>query len=178
MGLCSGFVLKTVLIIQRCVLYCGAELTQSQFLFCFSHCPTSERAGHVQGAGRGHRWDSWPQLTKGIFHTRCRHAQLTKLGEGKGREGCSEWWCLSSQGTVTCDGALLSWTWLNTCLLMGSSEWIPCFDLLACLAFGLPIKLSLFQPTSFLTFTLPVLSPCHCEGSEWAAVWYLVAGWG
>jgi len=42
MGLCFGFVLETVLIIQGCCRYCWAMLTQSQGLFCFSHCPTSE----------------------------------------------------------------------------------------------------------------------------------------
>jgi len=41
---------------------------------------------------------------------------------------------------------------------MGSSELIPWFALLACMAFALPVKLSLSQPMSFLTFTLPVLS--------------------
>jgi len=30
--------------------------------------------------------------------------------------------CSYSQVTVTRDGALLSWEWLNTCLLMGSGE--------------------------------------------------------
>ena len=75
---------------------------------------------------------------------------------GKKKEGgeCSEWWCLSSQVMFTHDGALRCWRWLNTCLLMGSSELFPCFDLLACTAFALPTKLSLSQPTSFLTFTL------------------------
>jgi len=37
MGLCFGFVLKTVLIIQGYFHYCWAVLAQSQGLFCFSH---------------------------------------------------------------------------------------------------------------------------------------------
>jgi len=37
MGLCFEFVLKTVLIIQRCFHYCWAVLTQRQGFFCFSH---------------------------------------------------------------------------------------------------------------------------------------------
>jgi len=57
------------------------------------------------------------------------------------------------------DGALLSWRWLNTCLPMGSSEHIPHFALLACVALAFHIKLSLSQPTSFLTFTLLIRSP-------------------
>jgi len=48
---------------------------------------------------------------------------------------------------------------LNPCLLMGSSEFIPYFTLLAHAAFALPIKLSLSQPTSLLTFTLLILPP-------------------
>jgi len=66
---------------------------------------------------------------------------------------------LSSQVTVICDGALLSWGWLNTYLPMGSGEGVPRFALLASMAFALSIKLSLFQPTSFLTFILVILSP-------------------
>jgi len=61
-------------------------------------------------------------------------------------------------------GALLSWRWLNSCLLIASSERISGFALLACMAFALPTKLSLSQPMSFLTFTLPVLSPSHQGG--------------
>ena len=101
-----------------------------------------------------------------------------KAGEEEGRGGHSEWWHLSSQVTVTHDGALLSWRWLNTCLPMRRSEWIPCFALLACTAFALPIKLSLSQPMSFLTFTLPILFPIPLVGNEQAAVWCLVASWG
>ena len=86
---------------------------------------------------------------------------------------------MSSQVTVTGDGALLSWRWLNTRLPMGSGERIPYFALLACVAFALLIKLSLSQPTNFLTFTLSILSPIPPGvGSERAAVWCLVAGWG
>jgi len=68
-------------------------------------------------------------------------------------------------------GALLSWRWLNTCLPMGSSELIPCFSLLLCVAFALPINLSLSQPTSFLTFTLSIFSFIPLQGSEQPAGW-------
>jgi len=56
-------------------------------------------------------------------------------------------------------GALLFRRWLNTCLPMRSSELIPYFALLACAGFVFPVKLSLSQPTRFLTFTLLILSP-------------------
>jgi len=60
--------------------------------------------------------------TQGISHAMQRHAQHVKLGEEEGRGRCSEPWHLSSQMFVICDGALLSWRWLNSCLLMGSRE--------------------------------------------------------
>ena len=132
MGLCFGFVLKTALIIEGRFHYCWAVLTESQGLFCCSHHPTSKLARSAQEAGRGRSQDSWPELTKGIFHTLWCHVQRIKLGEVEGRGGCLEWWCLSSQVSVTHDGALLCWRWLNTCLLMGSSEWIHCFSLFVC----------------------------------------------
>jgi len=80
MGLCFGLVLKTVLIAGY-FSYCWEVLTQSQGLICISDCPTSEQAGGAQEAGRGHRWDSRPQLTQGIFHAIWCHAQHTKLVE-------------------------------------------------------------------------------------------------
>jgi len=45
-------------------------------------------------------------------------------------------------------------------------------------AFALPVKLSLSQPLSFLTFTLLSLSPVTLGGSEHVAVWSSFAGWG
>ena len=73
---------------------------------------------------------------------------------------------MSSQVTITREGALLSWGWLNAGLPMGRGEGMPCFALLACAAFAFPIKLSLSQPTSFLTLTLPILSPIPWRGAS------------
>jgi len=70
---------------------------------------------------------------------------------------------LSSQATVTRDGAMLSWKWLN---YLGSSELIPYSAFLVHTAFALPIKLSLSQPMSFFTFTLPIPCPIPPGGSE------------
>ena len=94
-------------------------------------------------------------------------------GGRRRKEGLSDLWHLSSQVTITHDGALLSWRWLNIWLPMGSSEWIPCFALLVRAAFTFHIKLSLSQPMSFHTSALPVLSPIALVGSERAAAW----GW-
>ena len=80
-------------------------------------------------------------------------------GEEEGRWGHLALWHLSSPVTVTRDGALLPWGWWNICLLMVNSELIPCFALLVCAAFAVPLKLSLSQTMSFLPSTLPVLSP-------------------
>jgi len=85
MGIHSGFVLNTELL--RCFHYCWAVLTQSQGLFCFSHRPARELAGDAQEDGRGHSWDNWPQLTKGIFHTSCS----TYKAEVKKKEAGDVW---------------------------------------------------------------------------------------
>jgi len=45
-----------------------------------------------------------------------------KAGERRRKRGCLELLRLSSQVTVTYDEALLSWKWLNICLLIESSD--------------------------------------------------------
>jgi len=52
---------------------------------------------------------------------------------------------------------------------MGNGEQILCFALLVCAAFALLIKMSLPQPTSFLTFPLLILPPMLPGGRERAA---------
>lgn len=52
-------------------------------------------------------------------------------------------WYLSSPVNIVCDRALTYWGWLNSCLLVGSTEWIPHFILLVHTAFALPIQLYL-----------------------------------
>lgn len=52
--------------------------------------------------------------------------------------------------------ALLSWKWLNDCLLLRSSEWNSCFALLAYTAL-LYLLYFLSHPTMFLTFIFPIL---------------------
>ena len=56
-------------------------------------------------------------------------------------------------------------------------EWMNFFFcLLACLAFALPIKLPLSQSLSFLTFTLPTLSPIP-PGWKWVSGCLVLSGW-
>jgi len=102
-GLCFGFVLKTVSITQGRSSYHGVVLTQHPGLFCPSTHPTNDQTGGVPEAGRGHSWDSWPQVTKVISRTTGHHAQHVELGEEKRKGGTrSKWWHLSYQVTVTC----------------------------------------------------------------------------
>lgn len=72
-GLRFGFVLKTALISQGCFWHCTEVLTQHQDLPCLLPHPTSRWARDAQGVWRRHGWDSWPQVTKGIFHTLWHH---------------------------------------------------------------------------------------------------------
>jgi len=83
---------------------------------------------------------------------------------GKKEGGCLEFWLLSFQVTVTCDGALLSWRRLNTCLPMGDNKLIPYFALLVCVAFAFSINMSLSQPMGFFTSTLLIVSPIPSWG--------------
>lgn len=64
-----------------------------------------------------------------------------------------------------------SWKWLNICLLMGSNESHPFFALLMCIDFSLTIKLTLSQPTIFLTSALLIFSFTMLAGNVQAAVW-------
>lgn len=150
-------------------------LTQSQGLFCLSPHPT-HKAGGTQVAVRGHGHNSWPQLIQGIFQTTWHCAQHIELGEKEEREDAELW---SSPTAVTHDEALLSCRWLNTSLPMGSGECIPCFALLVRVSFAISTKLSLFQPTSFLTSTPPALPITIPAASEQAATqgWVADQGW-
>lgn len=58
----------------------------------------------------------------------------------------------------------LPWKWLNVCLLMGNSEWISYFVLLAHATFGFPSKLFLSKPTGSHSFTFLILSPTPLRG--------------
>ena len=158
MGLCFGFVLETALIPEGWFRYCGAVLTQSQGLSCSSPHPTRSWEGTQPG-------QLTPTDPRGVPAHMASCSAHRAGGEG-GRGGCWERWRLSSQVTVRCDGARLCWGWLSTCLPLARAEWIPWVALPACTALALPIKLSLSQPTSFLTFTLPISSPVPPVGSE------------
>ena len=88
--------------------------------------------------------------------------------------GCSWLWHLSSQKTTMHTETLLSRKWLDICLLMGSSEWIPLFALRVCAAFAFSVKLPLFWFTSCLDFLL--FSP-HPMGEEWEKAGCVFGSW-
>lgn len=104
---------------------------------------------------RRHSWDSWPQPTKGIFHTIKSHAQHIKLVEER-----LEWWHSSSQAIITCNHYM---RWSPAFLEM--AEHLPddgklWINYWVCFAFAYLLN-SLSQFTSFLNFTVP---PSHRGG--------------
>jgi len=183
MGQCLGFVLKTVLVIQGCfsVLLSSAYAVPRPFPVLALPCQGVSRgwANGWEGTQLGKPTDQRgiPDPVASCLAIKGEEGggKWTEGGgkRGGGREGCSRWWHLSSQ--VTRDGALLSCWWLNACLPMGNSEWIPCFALPSRAAFALPVKLPESQPSSFLTFTLLTFSPVPLGESERAARWVWAA---
>jgi len=152
-------------------------LAQRQGLFfsCFLRCPTSEQPGGAQEVGSEHSRYSWPKgyprlndsnRPKGYPRPNATVLR-NKSWQKEEAVGLSEWWHLSSQVTVMHDGTLVSWRWLNTCLLRGNSKWISSYALLALAAFTLPTKLPLSHPMSSHTFSLLILSPVSLGRSKW-----------
>lgn len=168
MGLCFGFVLKMVLIIQGCFRYWYAVLTQGQCLFCLSHHLTNKKAEGSQAAVRGHSLDSWPQTDPRDIPYPMVSCSVYKANGRRREKGTFGVMVVFFQVTITCNGALLFWRWLNTCLTMGSGKLIPCIALfcfallVSQLLLYLLILLSLYQPMSFLTF--PNLYPISRGG--------------
>lgn len=91
---------------------------------------------------------------------------------------CPPAWPMAPTALACRQLGLAHWWCLNTCLLMGSSQQMFCFDLLIYKAFASLIKPPLSQPKSSLTFTLQIISLISPGGSEWVAAWCLAAGLG
>ena len=160
--LCFRFVTKTVLT-QGCFCCSWAVLTQHQGLFCFSCCPASEQAGVHKKLGGDTASTGDPSQPGG--YSAPYDVVLSNKSWGRKRKGgLSELWHLFSQVTMTLDGTLLCWRRLNTSLPISSSEWIPYFASLAHAAFATPLQVHLSQFTTFLTFTLLILSLCTAGG--------------
>ena len=76
------------------LLLSNAYTESRPFLLLTPHHLTGKEAEGAQGFGRGHSWDSWPQLTKGISHTMWHHAQHIKLEKKEGGDVRSGGVCL------------------------------------------------------------------------------------
>ena len=165
--ICFGFVTEKVLIIYRCFGYLWTVLTQCQDLLFFTYYTTGSRLGMHKKLGRNTAGTADPDWPKGYSTPYDITLCNKNWGKEGGRWGCLQLWSLSSQVTVKYGGALLSWTWLNTCLLLGNRNWFPYFALLVHTAFILPVKMSLSQSMSFLMSTLLILFRIPLRG-EWA----------
>lgn len=126
-GLWSGFVLEAVDNTKMLSLLLSNAYTKSRpFLFLTS---PYQWGGWGAQEARGTQLGQLIPTDQGISQTTWHHAQHINQGEEEGRGECLEWWHSPSQVTITCDGVLLRWGWLN-CLTMGSAEGIPCSALL------------------------------------------------
>jgi len=97
-----------------------------------------------------------------------------KAGGRRRKGGRLQLRCLAFQITVARDGGLLSWGLLNTCLSMGSSEWIPYSALFAHAA--LIHLLNCLYLNQQVLSVLPFFSPpSHWEWSDRVVVWGLTA---
>lgn len=161
-GLYLGLVLETMVRIQG-FCYCWAVLSQNKRVFLPT--PPHQWAGDTQEVVRGHRQDSWPQLTQGVSHTIWCHAQHIKLREEEQRWDIQH---LSFKVTILHDGALIPWRWPNTCLPIRRGE-LFCF---AC------THSFCFDCLYLNPFTHSIISPTSYRGSDWVAVWALVASRG
>jgi len=110
-----------------------------------------------------------PKWPRGLFHTIRRHAQYVSWGSWPG--GSSSCW---GTGCVS----FIGW-WVIALVHHLFCVYVIITIIIVITFFCFPIKLSLFQPTSFYFF--PILVPILWRGEEgaceWAAVWYEVAGW-
>lgn len=169
MGLCLGFVQNTVMIILRC--FCWAGLAQNQDLFCFLYGHAAKEAGEEEKEGKG--GDTARTVTPADPRDIPDHVTSCSVYKVRGKRGHLEWWCLSSQTTITHNGVLSSWKWLNTCLALGN-QWVNalfCFTSIC--VFFFPYETVYI---SIHAFILPILSLTCWWGSEWVTPWCLVDG--
>lgn len=149
-------------------------LTQSQGFFYLSQHSIHEGAVGAQGVVGWHSQDSWPPLPdpRDLPYHRAPCSAYTAGGRRRGR-----WWCLSSQNTVWCDGALLSWRWLTISLPLQNGGTFPSFPCLHGWILLYMFNYIYLHPKVFslLHFWFSLWS--HW-GDQWVNVWGLVAGWG
>lgn len=167
-GCAFKFVVEAVLITQGCFIFCWAELAQSRpFLPCKP--PTNEWTGGAQRVWRDRVRRADPNRPKEYPMP----GSAIKAGEEEGRGDAGRNGTCLSKVILFCDGAQLSWGWLNPSMLLGSSEWLLCFAYL-------PVQLLLYLLTcvcinswdfQLLHTQFPLPSPCgefseHLHGME------------
>lgn len=153
-----------------CFRYCWTALSQHQGFGPLLLLSVSWLGMHRYLGGDT---DSWPQLTKGIMQTSVVLNNKSWGKERTRRDFQNEGICLLK--SPLCDGVLLVWRWLNTCLTKRNTELVPRFYLLECMAFPLPIKL-LSQPMTFLSFSHLILLLILLEGESYLGGADLLAG--
>lgn len=143
--------------------------TYTQGHFSFSHCLVREGLGvHKELEGNRTRTAD-PNCS--ILHPILHGIMLNSRAGVKKEEGRMfvVMTFVFLRKCYTC-WALLSWQWLNTCLLMGRSQQIPCSVLLVLRDSALPCELSLSQHRGSCTVTSPIPSFIPPGDSEQAAV--------
>ena len=121
MGLCFGFVLKTVLIMQWCFSYCWALLTQHWGLFCSSHCPAREYARvhrKLGGDTAGTADPNWPKGYPIPYDIMLSNKTRGEVGEGAAAQGLAGHQTVG--GKQLFSFALLSWALFFSLLLFSS----------------------------------------------------------
>lgn len=114
---------------QSCFPYCSAAPAESR-LSCSSLCSPNDKAGDAT-VRRGHSQESYPTLTKGLFHATGHHAQHIELKEGTGNSWHNGICLLKSLLCI-----------MEPCFPGGGLTLVCHLTLLACVAFALPINLS------------------------------------
>ena len=94
MGLCFGFVQRTVLITQGCFRYCWAVLTQSQGLFCSSPTPSAGGLGVHKKLGGDAAGTADPNRPKGYSRPYDMLSTWSWGNEEEGRDIWSDGVCL------------------------------------------------------------------------------------
>ena len=174
-----SFVAKTLLV--TCWSF-GYFWTELHSIKAFSLLPSSLFPTKLVGSGLATSWEGaqegqWTQTDcRSIpYHVMVCSARKSHGMEEEGRH--SWWWHFSSQATITSAEVLLSRKWLDICLLMGSTELIPLFDLLVRAAFAVPLNCYYLDPQIFAPsfFLLPTLRK---KGASERLSRCLAAGWG
>lgn len=149
---------------------CWEGLTQSQGLLCFLCCHMM-RWLRVHGRlGRGTIRTQitvrWPKVTQGILHTMWHHISIWSRGKNE-EGGTFGMLALIFPSNIMCDGALVSWPWLNTCLTMGRRELlsINCFAFLLCMFLLSPLTCFYLSPWVSHLLAFPLSPWSHWWGS-------------